>query len=137
MNAIPELTVAPKRARGASATHLPTAVLPVALTHLVTRLADLTGQSGPIFYGIGQMGADTHLVCLTEPLSEPLVQLAEAIDAEVVDIQALGVRPDRVIRASSTRRCRSRYPRSARSPRTAPANPRRVPLSVIAVLEIA
>src|ERR1700722_725830 len=38
------------------------------------------------------MGAGTDLIRLAEPASELLVQLAEAVDAELMNIQALGIR---------------------------------------------
>lgn len=37
------------------------------------------------------MGTGTNLVRLAEPASELLVQLVEGIDAEVMDIHALGI----------------------------------------------
>ena len=48
--------------------------------------------SNPVFYGAAQMSTGANLVSLVKPASELLVQLIDGTDAEVMDIQAPGIR---------------------------------------------
>jgi hypothetical protein len=83
------------------------------------------------------MGAGSDSVVLTEPAGELLVEVAGAVYAEVVYPQTFGVGAGPGDPGIFHAPAGSRYTLSACLPGLAPANPRRVPMSVIALLETA